>query len=33
MTLSGRKFSAEFKLRAVRPVETGASVAAVARLT
>ena len=32
MTLSRRKFSAEFKLRAVRQVEAGASVAAVARL-
>ena len=31
MTLSRRKFSAEFKLRAVRQVEAGASVAAVAR--
>ena len=31
MTMSRRKFSAEFKLRAVRPVEAGASVAAVAR--
>ena len=27
MTLSRRKFSAEFKLRAVRQVEVGASVA------
>ena len=31
MRLSRRKFSAEFKLRAVRQVEAGASVAAVAR--
>ena len=31
MMLSRRKFSAEFKLRAVRQVEAGASVAAVAR--
>ena len=31
MTLSRRKFSGEFKLRAVRQVEAGASVAAVAR--
>jgi transposase-like protein len=31
MTLSRRKFSAEFKLRAVRQVEAGASIAAVAR--
>ena len=31
MTLSRRKFSAEFKLQAVRQVEAGASVAAVAR--
>lgn len=31
MTLSRRKFSAEFKLRAVRQVEAGASTAAVAR--
>ena len=31
MTLSRRKFSVEFKLRAVRQVEAGASVAAVAR--
>ena len=31
MALSRRKFSAEFKLRAVRQVEAGASIAAVAR--
>ncbi len=31
MTLSRRKFSAEFKLRALRRIEAGASVAAVAR--
>ena len=31
MTLSRRKFSGEFKLGAVRQVEAGASVAAVAR--
>ena len=31
MALSRRKFSAEFKLRAVRQVEAGASTAAVAR--
>ena len=31
MTLSRRKFSAEFKLGTVRQVEAGASVAAVAR--
>ena len=31
MRLSRRKFSAEFKLRALRQVEAGASVAAVAR--
>ncbi len=31
MTLSRRRFSGEFKLRAVRQVEAGASVAAVAR--
>ena len=31
MTLSRRKFSAEFKLRAVRQVAAGASVAALAR--
>lgn len=31
MALSRRKFTSEFKLRAVRQVEAGASVAAVAR--
>ena len=31
MRLSRRKFSAEFKLRALRQIEAGASVAAVAR--
>ena len=31
MTLSRRRFSGEFKLRAVRQVEAGASVAAAAR--
>ncbi|MCY4585471.1 MAG: transposase [Bryobacterales bacterium] len=31
MALSRRKFSAEFKLRAARQVEAGASTAAVAR--
>ncbi len=31
MKLSRRKFSAEFKLRAVRQIEAGASIAAVAR--
>ena len=31
MTLSRRKFSAEFKLRALRQIEAGASMAAVAR--
>ena len=31
MALSRRKFSAEFKWRAVRQVEAGASTAAVAR--
>ena len=31
MALSRRKFSSEFKLRAVRQVEAGASTAAVAR--
>jgi transposase len=31
MAISRRKFTAEFKLRAVRQVEAGASVAAVAR--
>ncbi len=31
MTLSRRTFAAEFKLRAVRQVEAGASIAAVAR--
>ena len=31
MTLSRRKFSAEFKVQAVRQVEAGASTAAVAR--
>ena len=31
MALSRRKFSAEFKVRAVRQVEAGASTAAVAR--
>ncbi len=31
MALSRRKFSAEFKLRAVRQLEAGASTAAVAR--
>ncbi len=31
MALSRRKFSAEFKRRAVRQVEAGASIAAVAR--
>ena len=31
MTLSRRKFSAEFKVQAVRHVEAGASTAAVAR--
>ena len=31
MTLSRRKFSAEFKVQAVRQVEAGASTATVAR--